>query len=782
MSLSAGTKLGLYEIQSPLGAGGMGEVYRARDTRLGREIALKVLPAAFAADAERIGRFEREAKVLASLNHPNICTIYGLGEHEGLPFIAMELLQGQTLREHLSASADRTGKAAPPITIPVLLDLAVQIADALASAHQRGITHRDVKPANILVTEQGHAKILDFGLAKFAPANGSPFAAPTMAATPEEALTSPGTAMGTVAYMSPEQALGQELDARTDLFSFGLVLYEVATGKQAFSGPTSAAIFDAILHETPPPPGQLNAALPQKLGEIIAKALEKDRQLRYQTAGDMLADLKRLRRDLDSGSAAVAAASDDVPGEEMDAIAVLPFENSSGDPDSEYLSDGIAESLINSLSQLGRLRVLARGAAFRYKGQTGDPQKVGRELKVRAVLTGRLMHRGGTLIISAELTDVRNGWQLWGERYKRQPDDIFEVQEEIARVIFEKLKVKLSPSEEKKLARRHTESPEAYELYLRARHAGARGGQGLLQSLEYYRQATALDPEFAAAQAWIAMQYIMLQVFALLPTGEAAYNAKASAMKALAIDPDLADAHAALAFASVFEWQWEPAGQEARRALDLDPNSEAGLWASCHLSAYRGRFDDALRFIERALELNPVSVFSVYYRALTLYYAGHLDEAVAGFQRALELEPEFALGHFVLSVCYAWKQLPEKAFEELEKARSFAVPTEVGRGIIFALTGRPDEARRALAPFRNARVTGPAAFFFGWTCAVLGDNDEAMHWLEEAYRQRASLLVTLAIRPGLEGLKSDPRFQDLLRRVGLSHSPFRAGIQDTAIS
>jgi eukaryotic-like serine/threonine-protein kinase len=772
MSLSAGTKLGPYEIQSPLGAGGMGEVYRARDTRLDREIALKVLPAAFAADAERIGRFEREAKVLASLNHPNICTIYDLGEYEGLPFIAMELLQGQTLRERLAASVDRSGKATPPMPMPVLLDLAVQIADGLASAHQRGITHRDIKPANVLITERSQAKILDFGLAKFAPVNGSSFrqfATPTMTATPEEALTSPGTAMGTVAYMSPEQALGQELDARTDLFSFGLVLYEVATGKQAFSGPTSAAIFDAILHQTPPPPTQLNAALPQKLGEIIAKALEKDRQLRYQTAGDMLADLKRLKRDLDSGSAAVAAASDDAPGEEMDAIAVLPFENSSGDPDSEYLSDGIAESLINSLSQLGRLRVLARGAAFRYKGQTGDPQRVGRELKVRAVLTGRVAQRGGTLVIGAELTDVRNGWQLWGERYKRQPDDIFEVQEEIARVIFDKLRVKLSPSEEKKLARRHTESPEAYELYLRARHMGARGGQGLLQSLEYYRQATAIDPEFAAAHAWIAMQYIMSQVLALLPTGEAAYNAKASAMKALAIDPDLADAHAALAFAYFFEWQWEPAEQEARRALDLDPNSEAGLWASCHLSAYQGKLEDALRFIERALELNPLSVFSVYYRALTHYYSGHLDEAVAGFQRALELEPEFTLGHFVLSVCYAWKQLPGKAFEELEKARSFAVPTELGRGMIFALTGRPDDSRRALEPFRNARVTGPAVFFLGWTCAVLGDNDEAMRWLEEAYRQRTALLVTLAIRPGLEGLKSDPRFQDLLRRVGLSH-------------
>lgn len=779
MTLSAGTQLGPYEIQSPLGAGGMGEVYRARDTRLGRDVALKVLPAAFAADAERIARFEREAKVLASLSHPNICTIFELGQHEGLPFIAMELLQGHTLREYLPAPGDRSGSPAAPLATALLLDLAVQIADALSSAHQRGITHRDIKPANIFITGRNQARILDFGLARFAPDLGtSPFASPTVTGSPHEALTSPGTALGTVAYMSPEQALGQELDPRTDLFSFGLVLYELATGKQAFSGPTSAAIFDAILHQSPLPPAHFNAALPPKLVDIIAKALEKDRQLRYQTADDMLADLKRLRRDLDSGSAAVpAAAGRDDPGVDTGAVAVLPFENSSGDPDAEYLSDGIAESLINSLSRLGRLRVLARGAAFRYKGQTGDPQKIGRELGVRAVLTGRVMQRGGTLVISAELTDVRNGWQLWGERYKRQLDDIFEVQEEIARVIVDKLKVKLSPSEEKKLAVRHTESAEAYELFLRARHTSARGAQGLLQSLEYLRQATAIDPDFAAAHAWIAMQYIMSQVLGVLPPGEASYNARASAMKALALDPDLADAHAALAFAQIFDWQWEPADREARRALELDPNSEAGLSVSCHLFLYRGKFDDAFRVIDRALELNPLSVLSVYYRALLYYYAGRFDEAIAGFLRALELEPEFALSHFVLSVSYAWKQLPEKAFAELEKARGFAVPTELGRGMILALTGKPDEARRALEPFRDTRVTGPAAFFLGWVYAVLGDHDDAMQWLEEAYRQRASLLVTLAVRPGFETIQSDPRFQDLLRRVGLARIEHSHGIR-----
>jgi TolB-like protein/Tfp pilus assembly protein PilF len=542
------------------------------------------------------------------------------------------------------------------------------------------------------------------------------------------------------------------------------------TGRQAFSGSTSAAIFDAILHKAPTPPAQYNAGLPSKIEEIITRALEKDRQLRYQTAGGILADLKRLKRDLDSSSGTVAGAKGGNPEEEMNAIAVLPFENSSGDPDSEYLSDGIAESLINSLSQLGRLRVLARGTVFRYKGQTGDPQRLGRELNVRAVLTGRVLQRGGTLVIGTELTDVRNGWQLWGERYKRQLDDIFDVQEEIAKVIFDKLKVRLSPTEEKKLAERHTESPEAYELYLKARHSGLKmTRQELHKALDYCRRAIEIDPAFAAAHAWIAWGYVGLGLFGFLPTSEATYNAKSAATKALTISPDMADAHAALAFVYVTEWEWGEADRETRRAVELDPNSDFALWASSQLAMYVGDLEKALRQSERALELSPLNLMSIYSRALALFYGRRYDEAMKVLQRCLEIEPEFSLAHLILSYCYAIGQLPEKAFEEIEKAAGLGIPAEAGRGLVFALMGKSEEARHELEQFKSGPVTGITMFFLGWAYAALGDKDEAMRWLEDAYQQRFSLLMTVGIRPGMEALSSDLRFQDLLRRIGLAH-------------
>ncbi len=779
MGLQAGTRIGTHEIISPLGSGGMGEVYRARDTKLNREVALKVLPEAFAADPQRMSRFEREAQVLASLNHPNICIIHGLGDHAGRPFIAMELLEGGTLREMLARDAGAgltPAQGRPqgsPLRIDVLLDLAIQMADALDAAHQKGVTHRDVKPANIFITTRGQVKILDFGLAKvaIASAESSKSALHTATEAREENLTSPGTAMGTVAYMSPEQALGQELDARTDLFSLGLVLYEMATGRMAFSGNTSAAIFDGILHRTPTPASQLSPSLPPKLGEIITQALEKDRQLRYQSAGGMLADLKRLKRDLDSGSKPVPAAEkDSKPKEDKDAIAVLPFENSSGDPDSEYLSDGITEDLINSLSQLGRMRVLARSTVFRYKGRKGDPLELGRELNVRAVLTGRVLQRGETLVISAELMDVVNGWQLWGERYKRKVDDIFDVQEEIAKVIFDKLRVKLSPTEEKQLGKRATENREAYELCLRARHEGGKcTRQGLFKALEYCRQALEKDPAFALALSFSGHLYSMLGIMGFVPPSEASYKARSYATQALEIDPNLADAHAAMSYVHMIaDWDWKSAEREARRAIEIDPNCELALSATCQMMTYMGRLEEALRLAERTVELNPLSTWSLYFRALVHYYSGHVNEAIKGFLRCLEIEPELALPHILLSFSYAMKQLPEQAFEEMEKAGGVLVPTEVVRAFILASTGKPDDARNELARIINGeQVTGTIAAFIGFAFGMLGDNDEALHWLEEAYRQHAWILTTLRVRPKMDGLRADPRCQDLMKRVGL---------------
>jgi serine/threonine-protein kinase len=739
-------RIGPYAIERELGRGGMGVVYLARDTRLGRPLAIKLLPAEIAGDADRRARFEREARTAAALNHPNIAIIHELGESGDACFIAMEYVGGCTLGEHLSKSG-----GVPPAEC---MRIAEQIAEGLVAAHAGDVVHRDLKPGNVMVTGDGRVKILDFGLAKACDRGPGP--GPSDGPT---ALTEPGQLMGTVDYMSPEQARGQAVDARSDLFSFGAVLYEMATGSPPFRRCTVADTITATLTERPPAVSTLGAGLPSSFARVIHRLLEKNPEDRYQSAAEALEDLRRMRADTEAGT------------EQTRSIAVLPFADMSPGGDQEYFCDGLAEELINALTQVEGLRVAARTSAFQFKDKVVGVETIGRELRVETVLEGSVRKAGNRLRITAQLVNVADGYHLWSQRYDRDLEDVFAVQDDIASTIVGTLKVKLTRETTAPLVRRYTDNVAAYSLYLKGRHFWNNRHRGLLlKGIDCFEAAIENDPSYALAYAGLADSYSVQGFYSFIPPQEACEKALEAAQQAVRLDESLAEGRLALGTVRFwYEWDLRAAEQEIDRAIDLNPKFALACAWKAQILGSSLRPDEAARYARRALELDPLSPAVTTIAGFVLVWSGLYEEACQVACKGLEIAPNHMSCTWLLSSTYSLRSMHDEGIAAAERVVELTdrAPFMLGvLGEVYAMAGRRDDALRIIDEIK-ARAEKTSAGSVAIVYGVLGEVDEAVAWLERAVEQRSAFLPYAALMREFESLRGDARFDELLRRAGI---------------